>query len=427
MKTIPLCSFMPLKRGLFLAAALAPAALNLILPTKVVAQIYTGDLELTTQAAVNAFNYIEVTGNILIGGGSSDISDLSPLSRLTRVGGNLIFQSNEPLANVDGLASLHSVGGDLRFLNNLSLTDVDGLAALTTVGGTLYFFNQPSLTSLYGLSSLATVGGSVGFAYSVGVGIKGTTSLTAIGGDLSFTEVAFENLDGLFPRLTTIGGGLGITHCFALRDLNGLSVLTSVGRSVFIRDSVVLENVDGLASLTMVGGVLSVSLNPKLANMNGLSALSSVGGDVSIDENRLLDKFCGLWSLLSTGGVGGEVTITSNKFNPSVGEIIAAGPCDADGDGVPDDQDACASSDLRPTVWVLNCDSGVQNRVGSNGCSLADRVAAVIAESSINARNHGKFVSRTASALNVLVTEGLLNDNEHKSLMRCVGSSAQSK
>ena len=106
-------------------------------------------------------------------------------------------------------------------------------------------------------------------------------------------------------------------------------------------------------------------------------------------------------------------------------EIIAAGRCviDTDGDGVPDDQDECGSSDLRATVWILDCDSGVPNRTGSIGCSLADRVAAIIAQAATGARNHGQFVSRTARALNILVTDGLISQAEHQALMGCVGSS----
>ena len=44
------------------------------------AQVYTGDLTLSSQSEVDAFNYTEVTGNLTMQG--SDIGDLSPLSLL---------------------------------------------------------------------------------------------------------------------------------------------------------------------------------------------------------------------------------------------------------------------------------------------------------------------------------------------------------
>ena len=388
-------------------------------------RVYTGDLDLPTQSAVNAFHYTEVTGNLTIGNSVSpeEIKDLSALSTLTRVGGNLILHGNEALANIDGLNALRSVGGDLEFLNNPGLGNVDGLSALTEIGGELYFFKSYSLRNLNGLSSLTTVGGSVGFAYGTHVG-PGATALTTIGGYLTLVEVRVDGSDGLFPKLTTIGGGLGIYQAIGLRNLDGFSALTSVGAGVFLREDVELENINGLSSLTTVGGGLLLVYLPKLADLNGLSALTSVGGDVTIQFNSLLENYCDLWGLLSAGGPGGEVNIAFNAANPTVEEIIAAGPCviDTDGDGVPDDHDNCASSDLRPTVWILNCDSGVLNRADGNGCSVADRVAAIIAQSATDARNHGQFVSRTARALNVLVSDGLISQAEHQSLMGCVGS-----
>jgi len=75
------------------------------------------------------------------------------------------------------------------------------------------------------------------------------------------------------------------------------------------------------------------------------------------------------------------------------------------------------------TVWVLNCDSGVPNRVGNNGCSLADRVAEIVTQASADTKNHGDFVSRVANALNALVAAGVITIAEHDALMTCVGQS----
>src|SRR5436190_24348986 len=112
MKTILTLPFGSLKDRLLLVAALASVGLSITLPTPALAQIYTGDLDLPTQDAVNAFHYTEVTGNLTIGNSVSpeEVKDLSPLSTLTRVGGNLILHGNEVLSNIDGLEALRSVG-----------------------------------------------------------------------------------------------------------------------------------------------------------------------------------------------------------------------------------------------------------------------------------------------------------------------------
>ncbi|MBI1177209.1 hypothetical protein GC207_07190 [bacterium] len=86
---------------------------------------------------------------------------------------------------------------------------------------------------------------------------------------------------------------------------------------------------------------------------------------------------------------------------------------DTDGDGVPDDVDTCPESDLRPTVFIREIDTGIPNLidgqpVNADGCSLADLVAAVIDDAAANARNHGEFIRAVARGLQVLRTQGLL-------------------
>ena len=446
MKTNFSPAFVCSKASWHLGAAVGFIGLCLAVPNKTMAQTYNGNLVLMVQSDVNAFTYTEVTGNLTIGGGFPDIVDLSPLSKLTRVGGSLILQFNENLESVDGLSSLHTVGGDLQFWSNESIPDVDGLASLTAIGGDLIFYNEQSLTNLYGLSSLATVGGSVFFEYSSGPNVRGATALTSIGGHLEFSEVDFETLDGLFPKLKTIGGDLVFSPMGSLRNLNGLSALTSVGGRLILKETDNLENIDGLSSLQSVGGILWIDYAPNLpsldalshltsvggpltiqvsdllGNLNGLASLTSVGGPVTIEYNTALNNFCGLWGLFNGGKVGGEVSIVGNAANPTAAEIIAAGPCfaDTDGDGVPDSQDACPTSDLRPTVWVLNLNSHVPNRVGSNGCSLADQVANIVGVAASTARNHGQFVNNAGKGLTALVQNSLINQAEDQALMNCV-------
>ena len=50
------------------------------------------------------------------------------------------------------------------------------------------------------------------------------------------------------------------------------------------------------------------------------------------------------------------------------------GIADSDGDGIPDDADACPESDLSPTVVVNSCDSTVANEVLADGCTITDLI-----------------------------------------------------
>ena len=104
----------------------------LLASTFVHAQTHVGNLTLTTQAQVNAFNYTEVTGDLEITG--ADISDLSPLSGVTTIGGWLNIWQNPLLQTIDAFNSLTSVGATILIDSNGAMTSFTGFSALQTVG-----------------------------------------------------------------------------------------------------------------------------------------------------------------------------------------------------------------------------------------------------------------------------------------------------
>lgn len=187
------------------------------------AQVCSGDITLTSQGEVNAFNCSEVEGNLLISGGAS-ITDLSPLSELIGVGNNLAIVTHRALESLSGLENLSSVGGSLRIASNQSsLGSLTGLEGLESIGGDLEIeFN--SLQSLAGLGSLTSVGGRV------------------------YIEQSVESL-GL-QNLTTVGEGFSIVGNPYLEELAGLESLASIGEFLSIRYNSSLRTcVCGLGSL----------------------------------------------------------------------------------------------------------------------------------------------------------------------------------
>ena len=113
--------------------------------------------KLRTQAEVNEFAGTSIKGDLTIEG--SDISDLSPLSALTFVGGDLVIWHNSALTNLEGLRNITSVGGELWIEGNPSLTNLDGLSNLTSVGENLVIRHNPALVNLDGLSNITSVSG----------------------------------------------------------------------------------------------------------------------------------------------------------------------------------------------------------------------------------------------------------------------------
>ncbi len=88
---------------------------------------------------------------------------------------------------------------------------------------------------------------------------------------------------------------------------------------------------------------------------------------------------------------------------------------DSDGDGIPDDEDACPNSDLSPTIVIGGCDSGVGNLLFEDGCTMADMVA----ECADGAVFHGQFVSCVALLAVQWRNAGLINDSEIGAIDRC--------
>lgn len=95
------------------------------------------------------------------------------------------------------------------------------------------------------------------------------------------------------------------------------------------------------------------------------------------------------------------------------------GPLDTDGDGIPDDfptgSDECDESDLSETVIIDGCDSGVENALFENGCTISDDIM----ECADGAKNHGKFVSCVSKLANGLKKDGLISGKKKGAIQSC--------
>jgi Concanavalin A-like lectin/glucanases superfamily len=99
-------------------------------------------------------------------------------------------------------------------------------------------------------------------------------------------------------------------------------------------------------------------------------------------------------------------------------DASSAGKCkepDNDGDGVPNDEDECPSSDLSATVVIGGCNAGVPNTLFSSGCTISDLIAAC-AE---GAGNHGQFVSWVSHLTNDLKKVGIITGQQKGAIQSC--------
>jgi hypothetical protein len=94
-------------------------------------------------------------------------------------------------------------------------------------------------------------------------------------------------------------------------------------------------------------------------------------------------------------------------------------PSDADGDGILDDEDNCPNSDLKETVVIDGCNSGVSNILFDDGCTMSD----FIAQCAEGVKNHGKFVSCVAHLTNGWKKNKLISGKEKGAIQRCAAKS----
>lgn len=202
----------------------------LFISNKLLAQCPMGNVVLTTQAEVNAFganypNCKQITGNLDIGvnSGTTDITNLSPLSNINSVTGNLYINNTQKLISLEPLNKIISVGKNFQIYGNTKLTTVNFLN-LTGIDGILNIDNNPSLI----------------------------------------------NIDG-FNNIKYVKGYLQISNNPLLTNLDSLSDLKSIGQDIYIADNAIMNNVSGLKNTTFQpynGYGLTIKNNPALAVCN---------------------------------------------------------------------------------------------------------------------------------------------------------------
>lgn len=313
-----------------------------------------GDVTLSSQAEVNAFQCTEITGRLWIQG--TDITDLSPLQGLTKVGGLIITESNS-LTNVDGLSGLREITSFsgtpyvIGIAGNASLKNLDGLSSITSdTIGPISISNNPSLETINGFSSVKTVFGLFSVANNPALksmnGFKNITTLTDWGFQpylLIDNNPSLINLDGFssLEALSGHGANLQISNNTKLNNINGLSSLAYIsgggrGTGLFIENNPALLHIDGLKSLTHLGAIVGTALNVKnntsLKNLDGLSNVKVARENFSLEvtKNSSLKDCGGLFPLMVRYGLdyvsSNNFKISENGSGCTLQDIIANGP-----------------------------------------------------------------------------------------------------
>jgi len=140
---------------------------------------------------------------------------------------------------------------------------------------------------------------------SVITSIQGNFNIGSRCGSGTYTSSALHSFSGL-DNLVSIGGGMGIQHCFVLKDFTGLESLTSIGAGLYFGCNDSLTSLTGLQNLKNVGWI-SIGGNPALRSLTGMDSLTAIGGSLQFGTplfggNPSLTDLSGLENITSIGG-----------------------------------------------------------------------------------------------------------------------------
>ena len=255
----------------------------------------------------------------------------------------------------------------------------------------------------------------------------GTGTFNRLGESLA--TVADVNADG-FPELLVGSYSLGTALLLSGSDLSELADLSLPShpayRPVHVGGSLDYDG-DGTADWLIGSTGMHQVVSPvtqTLVPAGGIHILS--GADRSVLFECLAESDnSGLGLRPSVlpgfGFAAGENSwldpISGGRGLARLWSVAASAPeveLDSDNDGIPDEIDAVPNSIMDATVRVLGVDSGVENRVDTNGASLADRFAALGTLSDYHRPGH---YMASATLLNLgLRLSGLVSRGESRQL-----------
>ena len=284
-----------------------------------------GDVIIVSNDAfdVRGLDGVTITGNLAIAG-DPNMASLDGLAKVKRVGGTLLLQGNDALADLSALASVPA--GELAIVANDHLPDLAGLELLSATDLTIT--RNHELASLQGLEQLTSVHRLTirdnaltdlaplhALASADRVDISDESRLPNLElPSLAFAgDVVIENDGGLaslsLPVLAVAHGtltldgdtALGSATAPSLQQLGGLEVRgapqlatldvhgVSEAASGITLHQVGLTSLDGLRGLASTGS-LAIESCDQLASLTALAELKTVIGDLTITGNAKLKQ-----------------------------------------------------------------------------------------------------------------------------------------
>ena len=244
---------------------------------------HTGNITVTTQAGVDTLtltNIDTINGDVIIGhaGGNeiSTITDLTPLSNITHVTGDLLIARNGSIVNLNALTRLQSIGGYFNVRNNDVLTTLGNFSNLQSIGGYIRVSSNGQLTTLGDFTNLTSIGMGTPWVPSEGDTISGTSIVVENNSSLSTCCVL---TDFLSDGVNAVSGNIYINNnavgCDSESQINTPLTLISSNDTTIAYDNTALISIDFTLGCGVTDWTSKITYTPANANFITLSSTGS--------------------------------------------------------------------------------------------------------------------------------------------------------
>ncbi len=316
----------------------------LFLSLKINAQCPVDPYQITNQTQLNQFQTLyptctELDGLIVF---QSSAYDLSPLSLIEKIKGDVRFDLSFNFLGLSGMSSLKEIDGSFIVDDMDSILDFAGQETLEKIGGDFIVIDNSRLLDFDGLFSLAEIGGKLEIVNnSELLTITNVTSLQYLG-LTSQSDLIIErnnnliDLNGL-QSIEEIKGKLSVRYNNNLLNIDGLSGIQLVNSTIKINDNDNLLNTNGLRNLEFCNNSIEVGLNskvkainfqslklfknrllitenPELRMIKGMNTIQKFDGNIYIDNNIKLDTIQAFNNLREAGNL---LALSRNGFLPN--------------------------------------------------------------------------------------------------------------
>ncbi|MFZ1678216.1 MAG: T9SS type A sorting domain-containing protein [Saprospiraceae bacterium] len=268
-----------------------------------------GDVILSRQTQIDSFPYYFPVCDFYKGSmtikerTAGDIQNLTGLTQIKAISGNLSILDNAALISLAGLDSLHELGGSIFINRNLSLTDLSPLKNIDAKTLNTNYFNvqhfqiidnpnlsgcsiEPICQTLTVPSAKYTIAGNSQMCENPEMVIEFCDLPHTCDPGTFYVQKNVDQFPIKYPKCTTIGGDFNIIDLSSdpVIDLTPLSQLTAVDGEIRIQ-AYELESLDGLENITQINGDIRLYDNPLLKDIQAIRNIDPAS--VKLDRYHL--------------------------------------------------------------------------------------------------------------------------------------------